>query len=64
MLEKTCTCVPSSAPFETVTHLVVSQVDETISQAVRVLADWLELKITYTREGSIFKFRYEKPGSG
>ena len=50
--------------FETVTHLVVSQVDETISQAVKALADWLELKITYTRDGSIFKFRYEKPGFG
>ena len=47
-----------------VRNLVVSQVDENISLAVRVLADWLELKITYSREGSNFKFRYEKPGFG
>ena len=50
--------------FEMVTHLVVSQVDENISLAVRALADWLELKITYSRKGSIFTFRYEKPGFG
>ena len=50
--------------FEMVTHLVVTQVDEHISAAVRALADWLELKITYTREGSNFTFRYEKPGFG
>ena len=50
--------------FEMITRLVVTAVDENISEAVRVLADWLELKITYSREGSNFKFRYEKPGFG
>ena len=47
--------------FEMVTHLVVTQVDDCISQAVEALATWLELKITYTRQGSTFTFRYEKP---
>ena len=47
--------------FEMVRNLVVSQVDENISLAVRALADWLELKITYERRGSTFTFRYEKP---
>ena len=47
--------------FEMVTHLVVTQVDENISLAVRALADWLELRITYSREGSNFKFRFQKP---
>ena len=46
--------------FEMVTHLVVSQVDENISLAVRALADWLELKITYERRGSTFTFRFQK----
>ena len=46
--------------FELVTHLVVTQVDECISQAVHSLADWLELKITYERRGSTFKFRFQK----
>ena len=50
--------------FETVTHLVTTQVDECISDAVRVLADWLEIGITYERKGSNFTFRYEKPGFG
>ena len=50
--------------FEMVTHLVTAQVDDCISQAVRALADWLELKITYERRGSNFTFRYEKPGFG
>ena len=50
--------------FELVNHLVVTAVDENISETVRVLANWLELKITYTREGSNFTFRYEKPGFG
>ena len=50
--------------FEMVTHLVLTAVDENISEAVRVLADWLELKITYERKGSNFTFRYEKPGFG
>ena len=50
--------------FEMVRNLVVSQVDENISLAVRALADWLELRITYSRKGSIFTFRYEKPGFG
>ena len=47
-----------------ITRLVVTAVDENISEAVRVLADWLELKITYERKGSNFTFRYEKPGFG
>lgn len=46
--------------FQMVRNLVVSQVDENISLAVRALADWLELKITYSREGSNFKFRFQK----
>ena len=46
--------------FEMVRNLVVSQVDENISLAVRALADWLELKITYERRGSNFKFRFQK----
>ena len=50
--------------FEMITRLVVTAVDENISEAVRVLADWLELKITYERKGSNFTFRYEKPGFG
>ena len=50
--------------FEMITRLVVTAVDENISQAVRVLADWLEIGITYKREGSNFTFRYEKPGFG
>ena len=50
--------------YALVSHLVVTAVDENISEAVRVLAEWLELKITYTREGSTFTFRYEKPGFG
>ena len=45
---------------EMVTHLVVTQVDECISQAVQALADWLELKITYERSGSNFAFRFQK----
>ena len=48
--------------LETLTALVVAQVDDCISQAVKALADWLELKITYTRRGSNFSFRCEKPG--
>ena len=47
--------------FEMVTRLVVGQVDECISEAVKALADWLELKITYERQGSKFTFRFEKP---
>ena len=35
--------------FEMVTRLVVTAVDENISEAVKVLADWLELKIVYER---------------
>ena len=50
--------------FEMITRMVVTAVDENISEAVRVLANWLELKIIYTREGSNFTFRYEKPGFG
>ena len=50
--------------YELVAHLVVTAVDENISEAVRVLAEWLELKITYERQGSKFTFRYEKPGFG
>ena len=50
--------------FEMITRMVVTAVDENISEAVRVLADWLELKITYERKGSNFTFRYEKPGFG
>ena len=50
--------------FQMITRMVVTAVDENISEAVRVLAEWLELKITYTREGSNFTFRYEKPGFG
>ena len=46
--------------FDTVTHLVITQVDECISEAVRALADWLELKITYERRGRNFLFRFEK----
>ena len=46
--------------FEMVTHLVVTQVDECISQAVQSLADWLELKITYERRGGNFAFRFQK----
>ena len=47
-----------------VAHLVVTATDENISQAVKCLAEWLGLRITYTREGSNFTFRYEKPGFG
>ena len=50
--------------FQTITRMVVMAVDENISEAVRVLAEWLELKITYERQGSNFTFRYEKPGFG
>ena len=50
--------------FEMVTHLVVTQVDDCISEAVKVLATWLEIAITYERKGSNFTFRYEKPGFG
>ena len=50
--------------FEMITRLVVTAVDENISEAVRVLAEWLELKIVYERRGSNFTFRYEKPGFG
>ena len=47
--------------YELVSHLVVTAVDENISQAVRALAEWLEIGITYERQGSKFTFRYEKP---
>ena len=50
--------------FEMITRLVVTAVDENISEAVRVLAEWLELTIVYERKGSNFTFRYEKPGFG
>ena len=50
--------------FLMVQHLVTTQVDENISEAVKVLAEWLELKITYERKGSNFAFRYENPVSG
>ena len=50
--------------FQMITRMVVTAVDENISEAVRVLAEWLEIGITYTREGSNFTFRYEKPGFG
>ena len=43
--------------FDTVTHLVITQVDECISEAVRALADWLEIKITFT-SGAGSTFRY------
>ena len=46
--------------YELVSHLVVTAVDENISQAVRALAEWLELKITYARQGSKFTFRFQK----
>ena len=50
--------------FLMVQHLVTTQVDECISEAVKVLATWLEIGITYERKGSNFTFRYEKPGFG
>ena len=50
--------------FEMITRLVVTAVDENISEAVKVLATWLEIGITYERKGSNFTFRYEKPGFG
>ena len=47
-----------------VAHLVVSATDDNISQAVKCLAEWLGLEITYQRQGSNFKFRFVKPGTG
>ena len=41
-------------------RLAMAQVDDCVSEAVKALADWLELKIVYERRGSNFKFRYEK----
>ena len=43
-----------------ITRMVVTAVDENISEAVRALADWLELKITYERQGSNITFRFQK----
>ena len=46
--------------FEMVTHLVVTAVDDNISEAVKSLALWLGLKIDYRREGSVLSFRFQK----
>ena len=47
-----------------VAHLVVTATDENISQAVKCLAEWLSLEITYERRGSVFLFRFVKPETG
>ena len=43
-----------------ITRMVVSQFDEAISEAVKTLAEWLQLRITYTRTGSDITFRFQK----
>ena len=40
--------------------LAMAQVDDCVSEAVRALSEWLELKITYERRGSKFTFRFQK----
>ena len=47
-----------------VAHLVVTATDDNISEAVKCLAEWLKLKITYERRGSVFLFRFVKPETG
>ena len=46
--------------MELIARHVVAAVDDNISEVVKMLATWLELKITYQRQGSVLSFRFQK----